>query len=73
LKQAPGPATPKTVRFWTDRLEWLDGLIDPDPLLEGVSHTKLRQFAAEAAASEVSDLIDIAQLSACKVSGWISD
>jgi hypothetical protein len=61
LKQAPGPATLKTVRLWTDRLEWLDGLIDPDPLLEGVTHTKLRQFAAEAAASEVSDLLDIAQ------------
>lgn len=61
LKQAPGPATPKTVRLWTDRLEWLDGLIDPAPLLEGITHTKLRQFAAEAAASEVSDLLDIAQ------------
>ncbi|WP_158931647.1 Tn3 family transposase [Acidisphaera sp. S103] len=61
LKQTPGPATPKTVRLWTNRLEWLDGLIDPDPLLEGVTHTKLRQFAAEAAALEVSDLIDIAQ------------
>ena len=61
LKQAPGPATPKTVRLWTDRLEWLDGLVDPDPLLDGMAHTKLRQFAAEAAASEVSDLVDIAQ------------
>ena len=35
LKQAPGPATPTTVRLWTDRLAWLDGLIDPDPPLEG--------------------------------------
>ncbi len=61
LKQAPGPVTPKTVRLWTDRLEWLDSLIDPDPLLDGIAYTKLRQFAAEAAASEVSDLLDIAQ------------
>ena len=61
LKQAPGPATPKTIRLWVERLEWLDGLVDPDPLLEGIAHTKLRQFAAEAAASEVSDLLDIAQ------------
>ena len=61
LKQAPGPATPKTVRLWTDRLDWLGGLIDPDPLLEGIAHTKLRQFAAEAAALEVGDLLDIAQ------------
>ncbi len=55
LKQAPGPATPKTVRLWTDRLEWLDGLIDPNPLLDGIAHTKLRQFAAEAEASEVGE------------------
>ena len=61
LKQAPGPATPKTIGLWTDRLEWLDGLIDPDPLLEGITHTKLRQFAAEAAALEVGDLLDIVQ------------
>ena len=61
LKQAPGPATPKTVGLWTERLEWLDGLIDPDPMLEDITHTKLRQFAAEAAALEVGDLLDIAQ------------
>ena len=61
LKQAPGPATPKTITLWVERLEWLGGLIDSDPLLEGITHTKLRQFAAEAAALEVSDLLDIAQ------------
>jgi TnpA family transposase len=61
LKQAPGPATPKTVGLWTDRLDWLGGLINPDPLLAGITHTKLRQFAAEAAALEVGDLLDIAQ------------
>ena len=61
LKQAPGPATPKTVGLWTDRLDWLGSLIDPDPLLAGITHTKLRQFAAEAAALEVGDLLDIAQ------------
>jgi len=61
LKQAPGPATPKTVTLWTDRLGWMDGLIDPDPLLEGIAHTKLRQFAAEAVALEVGDILDITQ------------
>ena len=61
LKQAPGPATPKTIRLWIERLDWLNGLIDPDPILEGIAHTKLRQFAAEAAALEVGDLLDIAQ------------
>jgi len=62
LKQAPGPASPKTVTLWTDRLGWMDGLIDPDTLLEGIAHTKLRQFAAEAAALEVGDVLDITQL-----------
>jgi hypothetical protein len=61
IKQAPGPATPKTIRLWVERLAWLDGLIDPDPPLESITHTKLRQFAAEAATMEVSDLLDIAQ------------
>ena len=31
------------------------------PLLEGIAHTKLRQFAAEAAALEVDDLLGIVQ------------
>jgi hypothetical protein len=60
LKQAPGPATPKMIRLWVERLEWLVGPVDPDPPLEGIAHTKLRQFAAEAAAMEVSDLLDVA-------------
>jgi TnpA family transposase len=61
LKQAPGPARFGTIKLWTDRLDWLTGLIDPEPLLVGVAHTKLRQFAAEAAALEVSELLDISQ------------
>jgi len=61
LKQTPGPATPKTIRLWIERLEWLTGLIDPEPLLEGVTHTKLRQFASEAAALEVNELLDISR------------
>ena len=61
LKQAPGPATPRTIGLWTERLEWLGKLVDPAPLLDGVAHTKLRQFAAEAAALEVGDMLDIAQ------------
>ena len=61
LKQAPGPARFGTIKLWTDRLDWLTGLIDPDPLLVGVAHTKLRQFSAEAAALEVSELLDISQ------------
>ena len=48
-------------------MEWLRGSIDPDPPLNGIAHTKLRQFAAEAAAMEVSDLLDIAQREAAHV------
>jgi TnpA family transposase len=61
LKQTPGPATPATIRLWIDRLDWLGGVVDPDPLLEGIAHTKLRQFAAEAAALDVGDVRDISQ------------
>jgi TnpA family transposase len=61
LKQTPGPATPTTIRLWIDRLDWLGGLIDPDPLLRSIAHTKLRQFAAEAAALDVGDIRDISQ------------
>ncbi len=61
LKQTPGPTTPTTIRLWIERLDWLARLIDPDPLLEGIAHTKLRQFAAEAAALEVDDLLGMTQ------------
>ena len=61
LKQTPGPARPETIRQWTDRLDWLTGLVDPAPVLKGIAHTKLRQFAAEAAAMEVSELLDMSR------------
>ena len=61
LKLTPGPATPTTILLWIERLAWLTGLLDPDPLLEGIAHTKLRQFAAEAAALDVGDVRDISQ------------
>ena len=61
LKQTPGPATPATIRLWVERLDWLVDMIDSDPLLEGIAYTKLRQFAAEAAALDVGDLRDIVQ------------
>ena len=47
LKQTPVPATHSALRAWTDRLNRLHGLPDPDPepLLADVAHTKLRQSA----------------------------
>lgn len=61
LKNTPGPAKPANIRQWTERMTWLESLPDPNPLLITITHTKRRQFAAEAAALEVSDLIDIGQ------------
>jgi hypothetical protein len=61
LKQTPGPARLQAIRLWAERLEWLVGLVNPDPALEGIAHTKLRQFGAECAALEVSELLDMSQ------------
>lgn len=61
LKLTPGPVTPTTILLWIERLDWLTGRLDPDPLLEGIAHTKLRQFAAEVAALDVGDVRDISQ------------
>jgi TnpA family transposase len=61
LKESPGPATLKHIRQWTDRLAELDAILDPKPPLAGVAHTKIRQFAAEAARLQVGDLRDLSQ------------
>ncbi|MEF2559339.1 DUF4158 domain-containing protein, partial [Aurantimonas sp. C2-5-R2] len=60
LKQVPGPARLAMIKLWTDRLDWLDNLADADMALSGIASTKLRQFAAEATALEVSELLDMA-------------
>ena len=61
LKQVPGPPRVGTIRLWTDRLDWLGSLPKDDAILADVAHTKLGQFAAEAAALEVSEMLDMAQ------------
>ncbi len=61
LKESPGPATLKHIRRWTERLAELDNIIDPKPFLAGIAHTKIRQFAAEAARLQVGDLRDLSQ------------
>jgi hypothetical protein len=61
LKQTPGPATHSALRAWTDRLNWLLALPDSEPLLADVAHTKLRQFASEAAVLEVSEMLRISE------------
>lgn len=61
LKEFPGPATPKHIRQWTDRMAELDAILDPRPLLAGIAHTKIRQFAAEAARLQLGDLRNLSQ------------
>lgn len=61
LKQAPGPATLENIRQWSDRLADLATLPDPAPCLQDIAYTKIRQFAAEASAHEISDIRGIHQ------------
>lgn len=61
LKESPGPATLKHIRRWTQRLAELDDIIDPKPFLVEIAHTKIRQFAAQAAQLQVGDLRDLSQ------------
>lgn len=59
LKQFPRPPTLTHVREWTQRLVDIDAIYDPKSALKGLAHTKVRQFAAEAAALDVGDLRDV--------------
>ncbi len=56
MKQTPGPATLKHFRVWEDRLAQLKAVLDPKPFFKDVAYTKIRQFAAEAQAYEISDM-----------------
>ena len=59
LKQSPRPPTLTHVREWTQRLVDIDAIYDPKAALKNIPHTKVRQFAAEAAALDVGDLRDV--------------
>ena len=59
LKQFPRPPTLKHVRDWTQRLVDIDRIYDPKSALKDIPHTKIRQFAAEAASLDVGDLRDV--------------
>ena len=56
LKQSPGSPTLKRITEWVNHLDWLCSILDPRPYLKDISYTKLRQFAAEAVALEISDI-----------------
>ncbi|MBL0717331.1 MAG: Tn3 family transposase, partial [Desulfosarcina sp.] len=59
IKQAPGKATLKQMNLWSRRLDWLCSIIEPEVFIDNIAHTKIRQFAAEAAALETGDMKDI--------------
>ena len=59
MKAPPRQATLAHLRQWLDRLTWLESILAAQPSLAGIAHTKIRQFAAEAAALDVGDMRDI--------------
>ncbi|MCA9840341.1 MAG: DUF4158 domain-containing protein [Trueperaceae bacterium] len=60
LSKTAGSTSLKNMRAWAERLDWLINLIDPIPFTKELTHTKLRQFAAEAATLELGDIKDFA-------------
>ena len=56
IKDTPRQASLKHLRQWTERLTWLESILAPQPLLRGIAHTKIQQFAAEAAALDLGDI-----------------
>ena len=59
IKDTPRQATLKHLRQWTTRLTWLEALLPTRPFLTDIAHTKVQQFAAEAAVLDVGDMRDI--------------
>lgn len=60
LKQAPKKPSRKHLEVLIDHLAWLETFGELDTIFEGVADTKIRHFATQAAASDVSELKDCA-------------
>ena len=60
LKQTPNTPTLGHIRMWTERLEWIKKILDPNPFLQEIPFTKIRQFASEAHAYSIADMRGIA-------------
>lgn len=58
LKQAPKKPSRKHLEVLIDHLTWLESFGNLDAIFEGIVDTKIRHFAAQAAASDVSELKD---------------
>ena len=58
LKQAPKKPSRKHLEVLIDHLAWLESFGDLGTIFEGIVDTKIRHFAAQAAASDVAELKD---------------
>jgi hypothetical protein len=59
LKALPAKASLKHIHAWEKHLAWLEGILDPNPHLTGLTQTKIEQFATQGYQMEVGDLLDI--------------
>lgn len=59
LKQSPHTPTLKNMKKWINRMNQLNEIIDPKPLLKEIAHTKVRQFSSEARAYSLNDIRSI--------------
>lgn len=58
LKQAPKKPSRKHLEVLIDHLAWLESFGDLEAIFEGIVDAKIRHFAAQAAAADVSELKD---------------
>ncbi|MDU9399391.1 MULTISPECIES: Tn3-like element ISPa42 family transposase [Pseudomonadaceae] len=58
LKQAPKKPSRKHLEVLIDHMAWLESFGNLDAIFDGVVDTKIRHFAAQAAASDVAELKD---------------
>lgn len=59
IKEYPGPPKLSYIKEWMNRWQWLKDLIDTYPVLKKLAFTKMEEFAAQAAALELSDIKQI--------------
>jgi len=59
LKSVPGKPLLTEMRRLENRLRWLEGLLDTDNLLKGISLARIQNFSDEARSLETYDLRDI--------------
>ena len=56
MKATPRGASLQHMRQWSQRLDWLESILETTPLVASLANTKIQQFAAEARAYNVKDM-----------------